>query len=811
LDWLVPDTPLSNILPPMPATEAGKFENNSLYLEQKTRWLIAHYSNQYMQTFESTGNPQNRPYHERLRDYIKRCFQGYYGEQNPDKFNFATTIAAGATTTSPLIAGQDIRPLANHMIGNIIKTIQPMGRQISAIGLSREIYDRKTQYWTMLRNKNELGDDKLAQLESLGVTIKAPNAAHDQITSEDELQDAMENFKDDYEQAAINIDKSIYFTDDLHNKLIEGLSQQIIGGLTKIRVKAENGTVTNKIIPAWNALHDHNATDIYGTDAKVGGGVFWYSADQIIAMHPDMDDNSKQWLQTITTDAAAFYREWINESGVPSGSTWVTKDGLISYAEVLWIEARDSRYQLKENVYGDQFYQKINDEGDYPQGSDASNSTGKVLYLKGAKIPGIGIFDVYRTILVANCKLLAAGYDDYAVRPANNMAMPRLPIISLCHGERFGFFKSIVGSLLIMQGEVDYVSKRVRDSMARDKGMVHVFDGSQLTASMKRFLEDIEAMGIFITNRESGEAVESDPNNKRPLVEKVDMTLDQNIQWYLKIKERLVAEMQYYVSIPNVALGQQTSTIGKGVQENTVAYATQGQLSIYESCNEFIKKLLQFNFDLAKLVYTDTENDKIERVLPISQSQVALLKLTKDFRGQDIGIYLMPNDTIDADGIAMLKSFIQAIAQNIQVLTQWGLMPDNVLGLMRIQTFDEGIRYLEIARKKNMKVLAAQQQQQAQTDQNMNAQQLQAQEFYKAAFQLLKEDNANYRAELLALQKHLAELMQTIQTKEPPQSPLLTQFANGGGQQQQAMPQGGQQGMGQDSQPIQQQGGQQAA
>lgn len=780
INWSLPASPLDCTEPPPPRTEADKFANNAKYMAQKARYILATKWNQPIKKFFNDSTMDDAGNDVRIVDFMMKCFEYYYGEQTPDVFNYSTEIAKGATTTSPILAGQNIRPLADFMIGNVIQTIKPMRRSITALALDKNLVGIKNDYFNMLKLKNAIAD-KLQALSGV-VSVNPPNPEHEGLTDNQEIADAKEAFKGEYEMGCINIAKSTYFSEDLHNKFIELASQQIIGGLCQMIITGEHGDVKARINNAWTAIHDESASDIFGSDARVGGGVRFFTAQQIISMHPEMDETNREFLLGLCKPENRHIVNYINESGEGNRTRWVDGD-LISYAEVYWIELRDTRIKTKDVKYvGDEYY-FIKDEADYQY----VDEQGKVITLKGEDIKGKEIFDVHKVILVANSRCIAAGYADYVVRPANDKAMPQLPIVSLCHGLRFGYFKSMVGRLIPLQGELDYVSKKIRDTMARDKGKSYLIDGSKLTAKAKKLLEDLESMNLHVTNSASGEV--DNPNENRPLVSTVDFSLDQSIGQYLSIKQQLVAEMEALVSIPAVALGQQKGLIGKGVQENTITQATLGQMSIYEAINEFYRKVLQRIVHVGQMVYTDGlgEDDVNEKVLPISQSQVEIFKITKDFSACDIGIYLMANDNIDSDKMIMLKSFIQAMSQNIQYLKEWGMLPDDVLALMRIETFAEGMEYIEKARRRNMKIIAQEKQATSENEMQMQGQLKNMEMQFQKEMQLMKEENANYRAEVAALSKYLDQLLKEMQA-DPAQN-QVAQNNQAAAQQQQQAPQ----------------------
>jgi hypothetical protein len=139
-------------------------------------------------------------------------------------------------------------------------------------------------------------------------------------------------------------------------------------------------------------------------------------------------------------------------------------------------------------------------------------------------------------------------------------------------------------------------------------------------------------------------------------------------------------------------------------------------------------------------------------------------------------IALNINDSIDEEGRKRILQYAQAWSQN----PSSGVTPLNILKLEKSVNYTEAIDMLEYDMTRNKKNQMREQQAMME-QQSMIDQQIQ---IMKAAQDQLKEDNANYRAELQAITKSNMEIIKMMQQMQPPSSPLQLDLEQATQQQQ---------------------------
>ena len=229
--------------------------------------------------------------------------------------------------------------------------------------------------------------------------------------------------------------------------------------------------------------------------------------------------------------------------------------------------------------------------------------------------------------------------------------------------------------------------------------------------------------------------------------------------------------MNEIVSTSDISLGQQRTTIGKAVQENTVAQNTYGAAPLIWGTLKHFEDIIQYNVNLKQLRYS--MSDSIDESLTIGDKGSYLLKILdpKEFGTQKFRVYLELNSALDNNQKDRIKSLALAAAQNGQMS-----VIDYIQNIEMAKSSPEMLKGMKLAEKR--KKTEAQKNAQAgmQHEADLGMQQVQAQ----AAMQQNKEDNANYRAELASTTELVKEmkvgmdaLLKTL-SEQPPLSPLTT-------------------------------------
>jgi hypothetical protein len=295
--------------------------------------------------------------------------------------------------------------------------------------------------------------------------------------------------------------------------------------------------------------------------------------------------------------------------------------------------------------------------------------------------------------------------------------------------------RSIVARLHQHQDRIDYITNEITKMMNRAKGKVYLINKQKLgTSTAKQVINDFERMGIHITD---GSATGEDfvAGQDARLVETVDMTLDPNVNQLVNLRREEERIMEEIVNIPKVALGQQQGYVGAKTQAGTIAQSNLGTSYLYQGFVEFFQKNLAFALNQYKVSLMSESEEEI----PVVGSRgKEWLKITKDFQMEELGVYIKVKDFMDDQARERLLSLAQAAMQN-QLIDMM-----DYIKIEQARSYTELLNDLKYAMNKKKRDAEKQQammqmMQQAQMEQQLAQQQ---------SLAGMKEEGANYRAEL---------------------------------------------------------------
>lgn len=334
------------------------------------------------------------------------------------------------------------------------------------------------------------------------------------------------------------------------------------------------------------------------------------------------------------------------------------------------------------------------------------------------------------------------------------MNRPELSVKSYCYRLTMGYARSIASRLRQMADEKGRLREKIQQLTAADKGKNFVIFADQLEGtSAAEVYEDFSTMNITVINRKNGQPINDGKYSN--MGEVVDLSLSPTVQLYRQLILDCDAEMESIANVPAVSLGLQNGPIGKGVQQNTLQQATLGQLSLYEGLNEHWRIKLQYAANLYK-----NANAGKEMVIRMGPSDTDVINLPKYVRYQDVGVFIEANDDVEGNNKQMFDDALFNYGQNPTDEGAEALL--NIMRLMRPGTYNEKIDLLQeyVERKK-----ALTQQQQAASQESEQKRQAEMQsraEDNAIGIAQMKEQHADYRAEIAALNKSINELMKII-------------------------------------------------
>jgi hypothetical protein len=350
------------------------------------------------------------------------------------------------------------------------------------------------------------------------------------------------------------------------------------------------------------------------------------------------------------------------------------------------------------------------------------------------------------------------GEDSNIVRKHDNPGDVELPLKVFIPNMVMGENRSVVARLHQHQDRIDYITNEITKMMTRAKGKVYLINRQKLgTATPKDVISDFERMGIHITDGSAtGEDFVAGQDSR--MIEVVDMTLDSNIQLLMQLRQEEERLMEEIVSVPKIALGQQSGYVGAKTQAGTIAQSNLGTTYLYQGYIQFIEKQLGFALNQYKLSLMDEPETEI----PVVGSRgKEYLKMIKDFQFEEMGVYIKVKDFIDEQARERLLALAQASMQNQAI---------DMLDYLRIEkakTYTDLMNELEYSLNKKKRDAEKQQammqmMQQAQQEQQMAQQQQVAG---------MKEDGANYRKEIEVQGKMANAAFDKATNGEEPLSP----------------------------------------
>jgi len=605
------------------------------------------------------------------------------GKQDNIDYNYTTDDPSGNTLQSIWIKGTKIRQLANHLIGNLVTQLE--NKQITTINLSKDVASKKSK---MLSDLMMRFDRQLLvffeQLEAMGVKF-AP--AGDRIfQSEDEIKRFIEfEWKDNLQVLSSNIGKHIEQSNDVNTIYIGLFMDFIAADWCAMYTYAENGKILQKKIPFYDLIWDYGNEDPLNRNLRHVGYIERLTPQEILMKYPTLTDEEKEEIKKIAKSQTSFNRI-ATRYNTTNFNWWIYKSGemLVTTVTMFWIGRRDLRF--KEII----------------------NEDGTVSYVKTKKLKdNFFTDDLHKATLIGNKFLVNWGYSENVIRDKENRGDPEMPIKILSGHSVLGDRLSIIGMIHKNQDRMDFYRFKIIEMIGKDAGKNYMINGNKLgeTIKTRELLQDFKSMGIHVIPGTSGES--SDPTDNQRVVETVDMSLDPNIIRYIELFREEERIMEEVMNIPKVALGQQQATIGLGVQRGTISQSTLGLIGLYRNFVKFNEINLQYAVNLAKLIYTI---DDKEAVFVVGDRGIQHLKWTKEFRFQDILLFVKTKDIIDENKKQRLLAIAQAMAQNQQIdmLDYINIeLAENMIELKNNLEFSIKKRREEITVAQNAQVLTA--------------------------------------------------------------------------------------------------------
>ena len=686
-------------------------------------------------------------------DEIVRMYTYYLGRQYNKDYYYTTQDQNNCDLPTVWINGQKVTSLVDYMVGNAIQMLQNMEPTIKAE--SKDAVNRKTQLLEDAMLKVE-APELFEAMSNYGIQYQPLGPQTSTLETSDDVFRFMEyTYKERTEILGERMCTDILMRNSYLDKYKQGFLYTLLGGFVGIENRIENGHQYFDMILPHNLILDRAKDDDFNQDARFVGKVDWLNITDIIERYQDSltteelkelkEINSNNLYQLLDLTTHPYATNWaFNVNNLP------TLAAVTGY----WIGMKDLGYEKSKDKFGNTHYQKIR------------NGRSGQYWTK----------TVYKATLIGNKYIVDHGETTNIVRKTDNPGDVLLPLQVFIPNMVMGENRSVVMRLHQHQDRIDYITNEITKMMNRAKGKVYLINRQKLgTATPQDVISDFERMGIHITDG-SATGEEFVSGQDVPLVQIVDMTLDPHVNDYIALRREEERLMEEIVNIPKIALGQQSGYVGAKTQAGTIAQSNLGTAYLYQGYIQFIEKHLRYAVNQYKI----TLIDEPETTIPVVGTKgKEYLKITKEFQMEELGLYIKVKDFIDDQARERLLSIAQAAMQNGVIDFM------EYLQIEKCKTYTELENQLEYTMNKKKRDAEKKQQmmmmmQQAQQEQMMAQQQ---------AVAGMKEDGANYRAEL-GVQGRMAEkAFEKASTETSPEQGMTEEEA------MMAMQQGGQEMM----------------
>lgn len=716
MDFITPPFPLTYQEPPFDVSESEKNANNYEWWISQNRYICSKY-NQPTTVWDPNNINENLSPIERGLRYAL----AYNGKQQNFNFNHLTEDTNGANLNAAWIKNKKGRQLVDTIAGGLIK--QLAAKEISAKSLSKRAQSAKMKLWEDVMRQYDERFQKIAEdfKQKFGITY-APPLAGKFNSQQDAEQYLTYSYKDDLEQAAVDIGRYVEWFNDYDTIIVEAFKQDFCpANYMGIYTYVENGAIKQKKIPFYNLIYDTTSDDPFVRDQKYCGIIELLTAQQIFKRYPNLNDLQRNEIIELSKGQGNFYNGFTNYYNT-GALNWFNKrnnDVLISVVTTWWNGPHDLSKKSQLDKYGNV----------------------KIVNTKeGAKDSEFSLNDLHKSTMVANKYLVDWGYESNVVRSIANKANPEFPVKIFQNNTMLGDGVSPLGLVYDILVKMDAYDFKITEMMNKHIGKGYIINGSKLDVKSKEFIQDMKTMSIHVAPGVTGEA--NDPSNNQPYVYPVDFALDQAIVEYSNLYRELERRAEQSFNLSQIAMGQQENVIGKGVQQNSVALSSTGNLNLYQNLFKFNEICLQYAINLAKIVYSDGGNEELAPLI-IGDRGIKALQIIKKHTFEDVLVQISPLDNPTEEQKARVISMMQAFAQN-QLIT-----PVDYVRIENATTWTEMENDLEYSAKKKEAAQAQQQQFDAQMQQN----QIQLQNQVQLQRAQIEQDGANQRTKTQAVSK----------------------------------------------------------
>ena len=704
----------------------GSLEN---WYAQNVRFIAAHFNiSSNVDEVRREGKRSTKRWAEMTPvDQIVNNYRYFMGTQENFNFAYLTEDEKGGELPAPYVKGEQVYEMIEYMRGGIRKIIN--STKISIESLEPSKINKKMEKVQMIKIKKELSSFFDSAMQQYGMGF-FPEGIGQDIDLDEAIENVMKSPIDEMEQYGLDLINDIVNRNRIKDTMMKAFTDAAIGRYCGIHVDEMNGRPYTEVIPPYNLILDMSHDSDYNEKAEFVGWVNFMSPEEIYYRY-DLTDEEREMVKDMSVTDPGMGFELLNHyngsSGTDVGFNWWGGPDGNNYRQVavvtgFWLTEVPEKVAMKKGKYGKEVTPL--------HGNDAERTT----YLR-----------IDRATVIGNAIITDYGIDYNVVYDSMEPSRPMLPVRVFIPNMMMGMNRSVVDRMKKLQDDVDAYEYKIRQNIGKDLGNVLFVNGMKVGAgdSVREIITNLKKYAMHVTDGSDGE----DPNvlDGQRLVEKYDMSLGGNVSIYVSLiqeKERMMKEI---INASKVSMGQLTSYVGYGSQQQSISQNQLGMATYYDGFMTYYTYLLQYILNKAKIMLMDMDGEEAADIM-LSEDAVKFFKNTTEFQLEDMMVRVDIEDMIDEQSKQRLLTIAQAMAQNAD---KTGFDWDDYIELETART------YTELKDKMNMKIKKRKMQQQQQQQMMMLQQQAEQerQRMFAMQQQEMAEAGRNAREEAKLRQK----------------------------------------------------------
>ena len=610
-----------------------------------------------------------------------QCYQTFLMEQGGNSTVWMREPAPGVIANAQYIPGGITTSIVNYHIGAMSEFLS--NAQVSALSLEEHTSSRRKFHEDAVMFQYNMSS--LAQ-SMRDVGFMFANELPSQFLKQSEAQArrfAKSTFIDENESAAEKIAKASMSLNNSRMMLRRQTMHCLTSGLAAMEVDNSNP----ELIPRWREIpspmyiKDRRVDSDLGLDDEFKGWIRYAPVSEVANTY-NLTKEQADYLQSMV-QRVGNPMDWGNIYGYPIFNS-AARGGGVAVAKLYWHSYRDTRYTSKGNPidkYGNAHIKYMSPD-DYRMGKYFTPTIRTATIIGGDLIVDYG---EYTNIT----------YNPLTKRPV-------IPIVDCVPQMLFGRSRSMVSKLRNLEEYRDNLFTKFQQHVAQDFGNVLTFDTSMATKGTPTAYEIYQKIAQLRVVEYNGAERDGQKGNG---IDIRNMGLSASSSYYFEAMRMVENEMRTISATSLPTQGLQTSTIGKGVMDNTIAANTRGNIYWMQTLYDHFNNLVQLTTDTAKLNMASVKQDYVPIV---SDGQMEIINNTKELSFSNMLIKLRIDDQSPIEKKNLLFQIANGWANSGQV------SPNAILDVMNADSYREAAAMLksDLEETEERKAAAAQQQQQ---------------------------------------------------------------------------------------------------